>query len=103
MSYTARYPNKSIKEHFEEKLMSISPESMQDKIMEEVEKLEKNPRPFGQKLFRQLTPPLVLYRRTATYRIRIGDYRVLYDVDDTRKIVWILALRRKSKKTYRKR
>ena len=102
MSYTARFPNKSTEGAFRKKLTSISPKSMQNKIMEEIEKLEKDPRPFGQKLFRQLTPPVVFYQSTATYRIRIGDYRVLYDVDDMRKIVWILTLRRKSKNTYRR-
>ncbi len=102
MSYTARFPNRSTEVAFRKKLTSISPRSMQEKIMEEVEKLEKDPRPFGQKLFRQLTPPVVFYQSTATYRIRIGDYRVLYDVDDMRKIVWILTLRRKSKNTYRR-
>jgi len=36
---------------------------------------------------------------TAQYRLRIGDYRVLYDVDDERRIVWILALRKRGERT----
>ena len=101
MSYTVKYPNKSIQKRFEETLTAISPVSMQDRIMEEVEKLEEDPRPFGQKLFRQLNPSMIFYERNANYRIRIGDYRVLYDVDDKRKIVWILALRKRSETTYK--
>ena len=103
MSYTARFPNKSTEEEFKKKLTAISLKSTREKIMEKVEALEEDPRPFGQKLFRQLTPPVVFYQSTATYRIRIGDYRVLYDVDDMKKIVWILALRRKAKSTYRRK
>jgi len=101
MSYTAKFPNESIKKHFEKTLTAISPVSMQEGIMEEVEKLEEDPRPFGQKLFMQLNPPVIFYKRNAAHRIRIGDYRVLYDVDDLRKIVWILALRKRSEKTYK--
>jgi mRNA-degrading endonuclease RelE of RelBE toxin-antitoxin system len=101
MRYAAKYPNKSIQKRFEETLTAISAVSMQDKIMEEVEKLEEDPRPFGHKLFRQLNPPMIFYERNATCRIRIGDHRVLYDVDDHKKIVWILALRKRSETTYK--
>ena len=34
------------------------------------------------------------------WRYRVGDYRILYDVDDSQKKVWVLALRRRSEKTY---
>jgi len=32
------------------------------------------------------------FQFVAQYRLRVGNYRVLYDVDDKQKTVWILAL-----------
>ena len=69
--------------------------------MQEVSKLADNPRPYGEKAFKKLKLPIQFYQYVAQYRIRIGNYRMLYDVDDEKKIVWILALRRRSEKTYR--
>lgn len=69
--------------------------------MEKIEKLADNPRPFAEKPFLKLKPPIQFYQFTAQYRLRVGDYRILYDVDDERKIVWILALRIRSEKTYK--
>jgi len=60
--------------------------------MEAVLALEKTPRPFGTKPFKQLKPPIDLYQLTSLYRVRIGNYRVLYDVEDKKKKVWIIAL-----------
>lgn len=47
-------------------------------------KLEKSPFLPGVKR--------LIAKDTAQYRIRIGDYRVLYDVDETNKIVIILRI-----------
>lgn len=69
--------------------------------MKAVENLADNPRPYGIKLFKKLKPPIQFYQFTAQYRLRIGDYRVLYDVDDNKGIVWILALRKRSEGTYK--
>ena len=40
-------------------------------------------------------------KASSHYRLRIGDYRVLYNVDDKQKIVWILDIRIRAEKTYR--
>lgn len=101
MSYDVKFPSKSISEKFRSNLDSISSKDIQDGIMEKVEDLSKNPRPFGRKLFKHIKPPIFLYKYTARYRIRIGDYRVLYDIDDKKKTVWILALRKRSERTYK--
>lgn len=100
MNYKVNFPSGSIEKKFEKKLKKIPP-GTQNKIINKVKSLSENPRPFGRKPFKKLKPPLSLYKYTAQYRIRIGDYRVLYDVDDTKKIVWILALRKRGKKTYK--
>ena len=52
--------------------------------------LRENPRPAGvKKLIGQ-----------EAYRIRIGDYRVLYTIDDKAKEVRIEAVRRRDERTY---
>lgn len=101
MKYGVKFPNHSLEKKFEKVLLKIHPISLQEKIMQEVQKLAGNPRPFGEKSFKKLKPPIQLSRYVAQYRIRIENFRVLYDVDDDKKIVWILALRKRSEKTYK--
>ena len=101
MKYEVKFPSHSIEKKFEKVLLKIHPVKLQEEIMQEVNKLGSNPRPYGEKPFKKLKPPIQLYQYIAQYRIRIGDYRVLYDVDDEKKTVWVLSLRRRSEKTYR--
>ena len=35
------------------------------------------------------------------YRIRVGNYRILYTIDDEAKMVVIYRIKKRSKKTYR--
>ena len=100
MKYEVRFPSVSIEEKFAKVLSKISQKETRVRIMEEVEKLADGPRPEGKK-FKAIRPPVYLYEFTAEYRLRIGDYRVLYDIDDAKKIVWILALRKRNEFTYR--
>lgn len=102
MKYRVNFPTRSIENKFSTFLKKIPHIHIQDKIIEEIDKLGDNPRPYGKKPFRKLNPPVQIYQFTAQYRIRIGDYRVLYDVDDKKKIVWILALRIRGQRTYKK-
>lgn len=100
MKYKVLFPNASIEGKFY-KILSKIHQSLQNEIMEQINTLAEDPRPFGKKPFKKLNPPIQFYQLTAQYRIRIGNYRVLYDIDDTKKIVWILALRKREEKTYR--
>ncbi len=102
MSYEYGFSKPSIEKKFEKALEKISNHRLQDKIMQAIESLKDNPRPFGTKAFKRLNPPIVFQELTASYRIRIGDYRILYDIDDKRRIVWLIALRKRSEKTYKK-
>jgi mRNA interferase RelE/StbE len=52
------------------------------RILATIERLSIDPRPQGCK---QLTG-------WPGYRIRVGDYRALYRIDDAAKIVWILEV-----------
>jgi mRNA-degrading endonuclease RelE of RelBE toxin-antitoxin system len=101
VKYEVKFPNHSIENNFEKALSKIHPIKLQEEIIKEVEKLIDNPRPYGEKSFKKLKLPVTFYQYVAQYRIRISDYRVLYDVDDGKKTVWVLALRRRSEKTYK--
>jgi mRNA interferase RelE/StbE len=58
------------------------PAQLHDRITRKLLELESNPRPHGiQKLLGQ-----------DRYRIRIGDYRVLYIIDDRARTVEIVAV-----------
>ena len=58
---------------------------MKDRVRQAVRSLLKDPRPPGCKL---LAGPY-----QATWRIRVGDYRILYEVDDAADIVRVLRVR----------
>ncbi|MBU2541239.1 MAG: type II toxin-antitoxin system RelE/ParE family toxin [Candidatus Omnitrophica bacterium] len=100
MNYKVRFPNNSIQKRLEKVLSKIH-KSLQSEIIEAIEHLANDPRPFGRTPFKKLRPPVQFYQLTAQYRIRIENYRVLYDIDDKKKIVWVLALRKRSETTYK--
>jgi mRNA interferase RelE/StbE len=54
------------------------------RIVEAIETLESDPRPAGCKK---------LVGSDHTYRVRIGDYRVVYDIHDDRLIVLVVRIR----------
>lgn len=64
------------------KFLDRIPENLSEKILENIISLEVNPRPFGYKK---------LIGREG-YRIRYGDYRVLYDINDAVFIVDIIEI-----------
>lgn len=80
--------------------LEISPKAKRDlrklsradfeKIDPAILSLENNPRPFGIKKLQD-----------RVHRIRIGDWRVIFAIFDTEKWVSILAVKRRSEKTYR--
>ena len=57
-----------------------------------IPRLASEPRPRG----------ATKLRGEAAYRIRIGRYRVIYDIDDDRALVVILKVVRRSESTYRR-
>ncbi len=62
-----------------EKELSFLPDRIHDRIVEVIVRLEQNPRPAGMKKL----------QGRDEYRIRIGDYRILYEINDTTKIIFI--------------
>lgn len=64
-----------------EKEMDRMPPKMFDRLTDAILKLETEPRPQGCKKLRGV----------EEYRLRVGSYRVLYTVDDTKRIVEVMA------------
>jgi mRNA interferase RelE/StbE len=57
--------------------------SNRQRIHEAIEQMSDNPRPFGVKK---------LKGEVDFYRIRVGDHRVLYQIDDNAKLVIITRI-----------
>ena len=96
MKYSVRFPSGTIQKKFH-KALEIIPPKIQDEIMEGIEGLADDPRPAGEP---KIKPPLVVYQYAAQYRLKIKNYRVLYDVDDQQRIVWIFDVRKRNERTY---
>ncbi len=63
-----------------------------DRLSNAINKLSMEPRPNGVRKI----------EGTGTaYRIRVGDYRVVYDIYDDQKLVLILQVTRRSETTYK--
>jgi mRNA interferase RelE/StbE len=75
MAYTLE-----ISKTFEKELLNL-PEKVVEKILIAVKSLAENPRPSGCKK---------LKGSKTDYRIRIGDYRVIYEIRDGKLVVLVL-------------
>lgn len=69
------------------------PKQNQIKIKNKIELLSKNPRTFG-------TIKLVDYP-VAQFRNRVGNFRILFDVNETTKSLEILDIRKRDESTYK--
>jgi len=65
---------------------------MYDRIYHKIKSLELNPRPFG----------VIKLRDSDGYRIRVGNYRILYEIDDNEKTIDIYEVLHR-KEAYKKR
>jgi mRNA interferase RelE/StbE len=64
-----------------EKQIDNLPNTVKDRILEKIKSLEAEPRPSG---------IVKLKNSEHEYRLRVGDYRVRYKIDDTKQIILIL-------------
>ena len=67
-----------------EKDMQRLPEDVHGRVSEAILQLKSNPRPHGSKK---------LTGMAGSWRIRVGDYRVLYDIADAVRIVRVYRVR----------
>jgi len=100
MKYRVLFPTLSMEDKFYN-LLARLPRKIQDAIMDATVQLSENPYPQGKNIFKKLTPPFKLMQYTAQYRLRIGNYRVLYDIDEAKKIIWVFVLRKRAEDTYK--
>ena len=71
----------------------IDQRTLRQRIIDRITKLANNPRPPGCEK---------LSGTTNTYRIRQGDYRIIYDIEDTRVLVVVVKVAHR-KDVYRRR
>ncbi len=62
-----------------------------DKIKKAIDKLAHNPRPFGYKK---------LVDEEGLYRIRVGNYRIIYEIQDRVLLIVILRVAKRNEDTY---
>ena len=67
-----------------EKEIAALPHQMRGRVIRAIRKLLGDPRPQGA---RKLAGEM-----RGAWRIRVGNYRVLYDIDDDQRLVTILAV-----------
>ena len=56
--------------------------SDQERIINEIRALALNPRPFGS----------IKLRGRDAWRIRVGDYRIIYEIKDSMLVVFVVAI-----------
>jgi mRNA interferase RelE/StbE len=98
MAYEVVFPSERVERLFQNFLEKI-PADYQESIIAGIQSLGINPRPKGKRT-KKLTGELILSHFVAEYRLRIGPYRVLYDIDDQRKKVVLLKLAKRDEQTY---
>ena len=97
MPYEVVFPSDRIERSFENVLEKI-PAEYRTSIVCAIRSLASNPRPQGKRA-KKLTGQVIVSRFTAEYRLRVGPYRVLYDIDDPRKKVMLLTLLKRDEHT----
>ncbi len=65
------------------KALAKLPRNVADRLITEIESLADDPRPSG---------CIKLKGSREAYRIRVGDYRVIYEIDDDRLIVLVVRV-----------
>lgn len=73
------------------KQLSKIEKPMREKIRTAISDLAHNPRPFGYKK---------LVNEDGLYRIKVSNYRVIYDVQDNILLVSVLRVAKRNERTY---
>ena len=97
MEYKVIFATASVERHFKKSIERIRSDG-REVVMQAVEGLARNPRPHG---VIKIVPPVVVYHLKAYYRIRVGDFRILYDIYDERRLVSVICLTKRDEKTYK--
>ena len=98
MAYEVVFPSDRVERLFQKSLNKI-PADYKETIIAAIRSLGTNPRRQGKRT-KKLTGELVVSQFVAEYRLRVGPYRVLYDIDDEHKKVVLLKLAKRDENTY---
>jgi mRNA interferase RelE/StbE len=99
IKYELVFPSERIEKEFEKELRRLS-KNYQERVVASIRSLAVNPRPPGKK-HKKLEQESVVFSFVAQYRLRVGKYRILYDIDDKPKKVILLKLTKKEEHTYK--
>jgi len=66
-----------------EKQLDALPQQVAGRVEQRIETLHADPRPFGFKKLKGYTD---------TYRVRVGNYRIIYSIDDRSQTVTLLTI-----------
>ncbi len=97
-AYEIVFPSERVERTFQNALEKI-PTEYQAAISQAVRALASSPRPRGKRT-KKLRGHVIMSQFTAEYRLRVGPYRILYDIDDQRKKVVLLKLLKRDEHTY---
>jgi len=98
MAYELVFPSQRVERLFQKFLEKI-PADYKETIIAAIRDLATNPRPQGKRT-KKLTGELIVSQFVAEYRLRVGPYRGLYDIDDQHKKVVLLKLAKRDEQTY---
>lgn len=98
MPYAVVFPSERVEREFE-KALEKAPADYQAAIAAGIRSLSDNPRPAG-KRYKKLKGQVAVSQFIAQYRLRVGPYRILYDLDTPRKKVILLKLVRRGDHAY---
>lgn len=76
-----------------EKAFLDLPTKEAQRVKQAIEKLEQDPRTYG--TLKLENAPV------ASYRYRVGNYRILFDIDDKARVIEILDVRRRDERSYK--
>ncbi len=77
--------------HAERQLDKLPLDDTFERVDKAIRSLALNPRPHGVvKLFGRI------------YRMRVGDYRIIYSINDKDKVVLVAEIRHRDERTYRR-
>ena len=98
MAYEIVFPSEQVERNVQKALEKI-PSGYQAAIVQAIRALASNPHPQGKRT-KKLVGHIAVSQFTAEYRLRVGPYRILYDIDDQRKKVILLKVLKRDEQTY---
>lgn len=99
MSYEVVFPSERVEREFEKTLRKI-PSDRRNAILQAIRSLSSHPRPAGKNV-KKLRGHVAVFHFIAQYRLRVGPYRILYDVNEKMKQVVLLKLLKRDEGTYK--